>query len=103
MSTFVINALREKLEMREGFLHILGSQAVRQTGLGRFMVSFAPTQGPGGALKANHVADIAALTRLLTGLGLTERAIAETIADLEKQGWKSILMCLPEDKIAMLS
>jgi hypothetical protein len=103
MSTLVTEALREKLGERiDGFLNILASQAVKQTGLGEYAVMFAPLDGPGGALKAHYCSNRDDLKNFLGELGLTPRAITETIGELQQKGASAARLSLTRDKIELI-
>jgi hypothetical protein len=103
MSTLVTEALLEKLGRPiDGFLNILGSQAVKQSGLGEFAVMFAPTNGPGGAVKPHYCANRDELKTFLDELGLTPAAITETVQELQRRGCSTSRLSLRQDKIDLI-
>jgi hypothetical protein len=103
MSMLVTEALRAKLANPiDGFLNILGSQAVKQSGLGEFAVMFAPIDGPGGAIKAHYCANLDELKAFLDQLGLTKRAIIENAEELQQRGCSAVRLSLTQDKIDLI-
>lgn len=103
MSTFVVEALREKLNNpRDGFLNILCSNPGVPLRRGQFAVMFAPIDISAGAMKPHYCSDLETLKRFLGELGLTGTAVAEIVAELGAKYSSSVRISLTEEKIALI-
>lgn len=102
MSTLVIEALQEKLGRSDGFLNIIRSSPGIPLPNSQFAVMFAPVNGPGGAMKPRYCASLDGLKALLKLLGITDRAIAGIIDDLEKTYSANVRVTLTNDKLSLI-
>ena len=103
MSTLVIEALQEKLGRKDGFLNIIRSSPGIPLPNSQFAVMFAPVDGPGGAMKPRYCASIDGLKALLKLLGITDRAIAGIVDDLDKTYSANVRVTLTNDKLALIA
>jgi hypothetical protein len=103
MSTFVVEALRAKLNNpRDGFLNILCANTGVPLRRAQFAVMFAPTDIVGGVMKPHYCSDLEALKTFLGALGLTGTAVAEIVAELGAKYSSSVRISLTEEKIALI-
>jgi hypothetical protein len=103
MSTLVIEALQEKLGRQDGFLNIVRSSPGIPLPNSQFAVMFAPVDGPGGAMKPRYCASLDGLRGLLRLLGITDRAIAGIVDDLDKKYSADVRATLTSDKLGLIA
>jgi hypothetical protein len=104
MSKLIMEALKEKVgKPVDGFLNIIRSSPGLPLQGSPFAVMFAPLDAPGGAMKPRYCASLDGLKTLLKLLGMTDRAIAGIIDDLEQTYSANVRVTLTNDKISLLA
>lgn len=106
MSELVTEMLRDKVgSVRDGFLHVLYSNPKPTGGSGprrieSFAVMFAPLD-QNGAMQPHYCYSLESLKQFLKTVGLTPRAIAQMLQELDVQYSSSVRVALPADRIAL--
>lgn len=101
MSTLFVECLRERLNARDGLLHVLRADPATSTRLAQFAVMFGPTDA-GGPMKPHYCRGVDELERFLKKLGLTDRAIEKMAEEVGQTRSSSIRVALPQNKIDLI-
>jgi hypothetical protein len=101
MSTLFVECLKERLNARDGFLHVLRAEPGDSTRLAQFAVMFGPADS-GGPMKPHYCRGADELARFLKNLGLTERAIEKIGVEVAKTRSSSVRVALSQDKIDLI-
>ena len=101
MSMLFVECLNQKLQGRDGFLHVLRAESGPSKRLGQFAIMFGPNDSP-GAMKPHYCRGIQELKKFLREIGLIDTATAEIVNGVTKTGSCSIRISLPQAKIDLI-